>query len=232
MTQAQAQALPRSSPSDAATPRAPLAVAPARPRPTSIAERAARAFPKHAFVAGYALYAGGHVAVAGSTNGGVDAIVRTSRARPVRVRAADGAVAIGCGCTATSLEGDGVGCKHAWAVLLEIDRLALLEPLRASASPLRVTRLDVGDGAAVPAASAPPAPKTTAARAAPAASSAKTPKAKPAAPAPAAAKAPPKTAPAKTAAKETKTAAPARTAKSPTKQPAKAAAPTKRSRSR
>lgn len=204
MTLPQAQAIDRSPP---CAPRA---------RPPSLAERAARAFPKHAFLPGYALFAGGHVAIGASTSGGVDAIVRSSRPRPVRVRVADGGVAIGCACTPTSLEGDGVGCKHAWAVLLEIDRLALLEPLRASASPLRVTRLDVvADGAPAPEPSAEPRRKAKPAKAGPAIAPAKAPKPERSASPP-----PAKAPPAKAAGKP------------PAKAPAKTLPPTKRSRRR
>lgn len=126
----------------------------------SIAQRAAGGFAKHAFVHGYSLYAGRHVVVAVSSPSAVDAVVRTSRARRVRLRADGNTLAIGCACGPTSLEGP-IGCKHAWAALLEVDRLECLPILRSSTTPLIVTRLppEPEEGADAAAEDTPPATK-------------------------------------------------------------------------
>jgi hypothetical protein len=127
-----------------------------RPPRVSIAQRAAAGFARHAFVHGYSLYAGRHVVVTSASPTAVEAVVRTSRVRRVHVRVEGGGIAIGCGCGPTSLDGP-VGCKHAWAALLEVDRTEGLGAARGSTAPLVVTRLAFAD-APEPEAAPPPAP--------------------------------------------------------------------------
>jgi hypothetical protein len=66
----------------------------------------------------------------------VRARVRSKRVHDIELRAENGRLVIACSCPARSL--GVVGCQHAWAALLEIDRHGGLDALRMIPGPLEV----------------------------------------------------------------------------------------------
>jgi hypothetical protein len=86
-------------------------------------------------VEGFACHARG-VETVTSTAHRFQARVRSKRMHDVCLRAERGRLVIACSCPARSLGLD--GCKHAWASLLEIDRLAAFQDLRQSPGALVV----------------------------------------------------------------------------------------------
>ncbi len=126
---------------------------PALPVPGSrshsgIADRAAGAFPPNACVAGFALFAARKVELTVIDESAVDALVKVKSPRRVSLRAAAGMLSIRCSCPAPPARGEAsstglvVGCKHAWASLLEADREGVLATLRRSRGALRVGTFD------------------------------------------------------------------------------------------
>jgi hypothetical protein len=106
----------------------------------SIADRAARAFPSNAYLPGFTVFSARKIELAIIEESSVEAVVKTKRVERVSLRARDGDLLIRCSCPASAV--GFVGCKHAWAALLEIDRQRALGVLRGSRAPLRVASLE------------------------------------------------------------------------------------------
>lgn len=102
----------------------------------SITDRAGHAFTARAMLDGFACHARG-VELSSSSATRVQARVRSKRTHDVELRAEHGALLVGCSCPARSLGLE--VCKHAWAVLLEVDRQGGLDALRGARDLLRVS---------------------------------------------------------------------------------------------
>ncbi len=108
--------------------------------PSSIAARAARAFPVPAVLAGLPLFHHDKVIIKNATPRVVDANVKSQHLRRVRVEARGGTLAVACSCTPKAV---GVAaCKHLWAAFLAIDRAGALESIRGETDALELAPLD------------------------------------------------------------------------------------------
>jgi hypothetical protein len=122
----------------------PLAVPPPAPpaiRPTSIADRVARAFPPLACVRGFRYFARRRVELSNVSERALDAEVKGKRMQQVKLRIEDGRLAAACTCAAKVL--GPATCRHVWATLLEVDRQGAFANLRGTQ---RVLALGVLDG--------------------------------------------------------------------------------------
>jgi hypothetical protein len=106
----------------------------------SIAERAGGAFPSHTTIRGFLHYDKGQVDLTDVAERGATARVRGKRTEDVELRIEKGRLLIACTCPARSL--GLTGCKHVWAVLLEVDRRGAWTALRTTRKPLVVAHLD------------------------------------------------------------------------------------------
>lgn len=101
----------------------------------SLTGRAGHAFAVNTMLQGYGCHTRG-VEVTQSSAAHAKARVKSKRTHDVDLRAKDGALLVHCSCPARSMGVD--FCRHAWATLLEIDRLGGLEDLRTSTQLLKL----------------------------------------------------------------------------------------------
>lgn len=121
----------------------PLAAAPPATRatrPTSIADRVARAFPPLACVRGFRYFARRRVELSNVSERALDAEVKGKRMQHVKLRVEDGRLAAACSCAAKVL--GPATCRHVWATLLEIDRQGAFANLRGTQRVLALGALD------------------------------------------------------------------------------------------
>jgi hypothetical protein len=101
----------------------------------SLASRVGSKFRPHAMVHGLSCHRRG-VEIRDAGPSLVRARVRSQRVHEVVLRAEGGQLMIACSCPARSL--DVVGCQHAWAALLEVDKRGGLEALRTTRGPIEI----------------------------------------------------------------------------------------------